>query len=529
MERTPTEPLIVRIRRALSGGLSGSLPARIVVLIVSASVVILTLGGVVLYNQTLRGVYDGKKQSAVGIATSALTRMQQTVRQSGMGNQPFYDTVARVADDTATQSDQYLVVIQGPVAEYVSPGLVAGSVPSDMREAVSGGEGLAVAPTQVRYTTSDHSEPGIVVGGKLQAFGSSLTAPVYFIFPLTTEVEMMTIVRNALITTGLLLLMALGFLSLGVARQAAGPIRDASRVAGKLAQGELSERMSARGDADLAVLGASMNRMAESLETHIGQLEELSRVQSRFVSDVSHELRTPLTTVRMAADVLHESQDESDPVVVRSSQLLQNELDRFEELLTELLEISRFDAGAEVLSTDEVDLVSLVEDEIQGMARFAELAGSRLIVIAPREVIADVDARRIRRIIRNLLSNAIEHGEGRPIDVTVRGNSTTAAVGVRDRGIGLSPEDAERVFNRFWRADPSRARTLGGTGLGLSISAADARLHGGTLKAWGSPGGGANFVLTIPRRPNTAMAGHPVPLVPFELRQGIAPTTEVSR
>lgn len=488
-------------------------------LIVSASVVILTLGGVVIYNQTLRGVYDGKKQSAVAIATSALTRMQQTVRESGMGNQPFYDTIARVADETATQSDQYLLVIQGPVAEYVSPGLIAGSVPGDMREAVSSGEGLTVAPTQVRYTTGDDQTPGLVVGGQLQAFGSSLTAPVYFIFPLTTEVEMMAIVRNALITTGLLLLVALGLLSLGVARQAAGPIRDASRVAGKLAQGELSERMSVRGDADLAVLGASMNRMAESLESHIGRLEELSRVQARFVSDVSHELRTPLTTVRMAADLLHETQDETDPVVVRSSELLQNELDRFEGLLTELLEISRFDAGAEVLSTEEIDLVSLVEDEMDAVARFAEIAGSRMILIAPREVVADVDARRIRRIVRNLLSNAIEHGEGRPIDITVRGNSSTAAIGVRDRGIGLTSEDAERVFDRFWRADPSRARTLGGSGLGLSISAADAQLHGGTLRAWGKPGQGANFVLTIPRRPNSDMAGHPVPLVAFEAPQ----------
>ena len=114
-------------------------------------------------------------------------------------------------------------------------------------------------------------------------------------------------------------------------------------------------------------------------------------------------------------------------------------------------------------------------------------------------MIAEVDRRRVDRILRNLIGNAAEHGEGRPIDVTLAGDDAAVAITVRDYGVGLRPGHEKQVFNRFWRADPSRARQTGGTGLGLSISLEDARLHGGWLEAWGAPGRGAVFRLTLPR------------------------------
>jgi two-component system sensor histidine kinase MtrB len=125
-----------------------------------------------------------------------------------------------------------------------------------------------------------------------------------------------------------------------------------------------------------------------------------------------------------------------------------------------------------------------------------------------------MDPRRVRRVVRNLLGNAIEHGEGRPIVVTVDSDQDAVAVGVRDYGLGMRAEDQERVFDRFWRADPSRKRTIGGTGLGLSIALGDARLHGGTLSVWSSPGRGTNFVLTLPRRTTDAEVRSPIPLDP---------------
>jgi len=123
----------------------------------------------------------------------------------------------------------------------------------------------------------------------------------------------------------------------------------------------------------------------------------------------------------------------------------------------------------------------------------------------------------VERIIRNLLVNAIEHGEGRPIDVTVAAGLGNAAVLVRDHGVGLRPGEAGLVFTRFWRGDPSRARTTGGSGLGLAIALEDARLHGGTLQAWGARGEGASFRLTLPSRLGQPLGDSPLPLRPQQV------------
>ncbi|KOV81949.1 ATP-binding protein, partial [Nocardia sp. NRRL S-836] len=126
----------------------------------------------------------------------------------------------------------------------------------------------------------------------------------------------------------------------------------------------------------------------------------------------------------------------------------------------------------------------------------------------------ELDSRRVERILRNLLANAIDHGEGQPVELTMRGNEDAVAITVRDHGVGLRQGEAELVFSRFWRADPSRNRRTGGTGLGLSISLEDARLHGGWLEAWGEPGHGAVFRLTLPRRHGEELRESPLPLAP---------------
>jgi two-component system sensor histidine kinase MtrB len=132
----------------------------------------------------------------------------------------------------------------------------------------------------------------------------------------------------------------------------------------------------------------------------------------------------------------------------------------------------------------------------------------------PGGCFVEADPGRIERILRNLVSNAVDHAESSDVVVRVRGNSEGGAVTVRDHGVGLRPGDEVRVFNRFWRADPARARTSGGTGLGLSIALEDAHLHNGWLQAWGVPGGGAQFRLTLPRRAGERIAVSPLPLVP---------------
>ena len=134
-------------------------------------------------------------------------------------------------------------------------------------------------------------------------------------------------------------------------------------------------------------------------------------------------------------------------------------------------------------------------------------------------MIAEADARRVERVLRNLVVNAVEHGEGKDVVVRLAAAGGAVAVAVRDYGVGLKPGEATRVFSRFWRADPARARTTGGTGLGLSIAVEDARLHGGWLQAWGEPGGGSQFRLTLPRTAGEPLRGSPIPLEPEDSRR----------
>ena len=388
--------------------------------------------------------------------------------------------------------------------------------PTRLRSQVATSDDLLLTPTEVIYRDDTPAVAGIAVGSGLTLPGTG-RYEIYFIFPLTQQMNILAVLQTAVVSTGAILVVLLTFIAALVARQVVVPIRAARRAAESLASGNLDDRMKVRGRDDLARLAISMNYMASELQKQISQLEELSRVQQRFVSDVSHELRTPLTTVRMAAEVLYETREDFDPIAARSAELLQNELDRFEALLTDLLEISRFDAGAAVLAVSEVDLRDVVHRVVIASEQLARTSGSEIRVHAPHPGFAEVDSRRIERVLRNLLVNAIEHGEGRPIDILVESDDHAVAVAVRDHGVGFEAGQAKQVFHRFWRADPARARTVGGTGLGLAISMEDANLHKGWLTAWGRPGMGAQFRLTVPRLAGGVIESSPLPLVPRDL------------
>lgn len=363
-----------------------------------------------------------------------------------------------------------------------------------------------------------HEEiPAVVVGSQV-AIPTAGDYDVYFIYPMDQERTTLSVIARSFILGSTFLIGLVSAIAYVVTRTVVSPVRRAAAVATRLAAGDLNERMSARGQDDLALLGQSFNDMADNLQTQIRQLENLSRVQQRFVSDVSHELRTPLTTIRMATDVIYSSREELDPVGARSAELLTTELDRFEALLADLLEISRYDAGAAVLELDPTDLLPIVERVVSSARSIAEARGCEVRVHPPTTgvAVAEMDARRVERILRNLVVNAIEHGEGEPVDVWVGVNDEAVAVVVEDHGVGLRPGEASLVFNRFWRADPARTRTTGGTGLGLAISLEDARLHHGWLQAWGEPGGGSRFRLTLPRQGDGTITASPLPLTPRE-------------
>ncbi len=497
-----------------------SLPLRVVVTSSISLVVVLTVGGWLLVQQVAAGVWEGKKQSSLAEASVALSTLQQQLR-AGDDMAGLNERLTQIAQDAASRGsvgDQYLILVQGPVSDIVSTGLDPQSVPQSLRDDV-GEDGLWVSPTEVRYTDGRAAAPALAIAGTLTASTGEMY-PVYFVFPMTQEVQTLQVVRNAVFTVGAVIMIALGAFIYVQVRRILAPVRAARMAAEKIAAGQLSERVRARGTDDLALLGASMNHMASELATQITQLENLSQVQQRFVSDVSHELRTPLTTIRMASEVLNEARDTFDPVARRSAELLDAELGRFEGLLTDLLEISRFDAGVADLSIEEVNLTDLVRDEIALQRSFAASQGSEILFEGPGKLIVDCDTRRIRRILRNLIENAIEHGEGRPILVRMAGDDDAVAVVVRDHGVGFFASASQQVFTRFWRADPSRARRLGGTGLGLAIALEDARLHGGWLNAWGRPRRGAQFRLTLPRKSHGTLGGSPLPIVPRDFDIG---------
>ncbi|MEO7588919.1 MAG: MtrAB system histidine kinase MtrB [Arachnia sp.] len=493
------------------------MPLRVLFTTIAASFLVLVLAGLLLMQQARSSIVETKRNASIAEATGIHNFMATQLRLPEARSVAVYEQLNRLAEQAQEQAGQYKVVIEGPAGAIISGGIAWESVPAALQARVQGSDAMFATPTEVLYTdAAAPAEPGWAIGTTL-VDTSGERFPVYYIFPMTNEVATLKSLQRAVISTGLALLGALAAIGYLVTVQVVRPVRKASQTARRLASGDLEERMRVRGTDDIASLAVSMNDMAEDLAQRIRELESLSLVQRRFVGDVSHELRTPMTTIRMAADVLFEARDDFEPQSRRTVELMSTQIDRFDSLLADLLEISRFDAGAAVLNLDDVDMVLLVESEMDAQRSFAERQGIELRFHAEGPAIAQMDSRRIRRILRNLLTNAIEHGEGRPIDVTVATDAHAVAVAVRDRGVGFQASESSLVFGRFWRADPSRNRVVGGTGLGLAIALEDARLHKGWLTAWGRPGRGAQFRLTIPRDSGFVLMGSPLPVIPTDV------------
>ncbi len=509
-----------------------SLQMRVITTTMLLGLVVVSILGSVLHEQIAAGLERGRieqsEYEALNLTLTAQSYWDATTSTSvGELNQTASDIMSSVLAAPGPEDPSRYVVMSRTLnnesdtflVELSSPkNLVDTSVISpELEEAVAENPGRQ----QVQQTTvevGDRELPAVIVG-------SVVTIPnagpysLFFIYPMEQEVATMDLIGSSFVVAGVILVLLVGGVAWVVTRQVVTPVRRASEVAQRLSAGRLNERMPARGEDDLALLATSFNGMADSLQHQIRQLEGLSAVQQRFVSDVSHELRTPLTTIRMAVDVIHGSRDGFDAATARSAELLAGELDRFEALLADLLEISRFDAGAAALDIETVDLRGTVQQVVDAARPLADRRGSEITVHAPAEpALADVDERRVERILRNLVVNAVEHGEGGPVDVHIGVGDGAVAVVVEDHGVGLKPGEAANVFTRFWRGDPARARTTGGTGLGLAISLEDARLHNGWLQAWGQPGVGSRFRLTLPQRSGASLHGSPVPLSPAESR-----------
>jgi two-component system sensor histidine kinase MtrB len=510
--------------------LRNSLAAKVILSTVFLSLGVVWLTGSALYTQLSSGVKAVNLETSLAEArssffnaqyqfllvqdksTSQINKVTQQIIKSSTEvgvNQARKDIVLLKIDDSAVNDARY----QGNIYNFASDGVSLKSVPSTLRKAVMKKEDLVYQYASFSRLSGIETE-SLIIGRKIE-IPKSGTYEMYLIYSLANQRTTLDLISNALLLTGLALLLLISLITWLVVRQVVSPVRDAARIAEQFTKGDFSRRMEIKSTDEIAKLGTSFNEMALSLESQISRLENLSRVQQRFVSDVSHELRTPLTTLRMASEVIYSHRSGFDPTLSRSAELLIAQLDRFERLLEDLLEVSRFDAEVAVLESVEFDVIPLIA---RCIADVGSTGADHPISIDMdpelEHVVIKADIRRVERIMRNLLSNALDHAEGKPVKVEIVETSTEVAIGVRDYGEGLDATSLHRVFDRFWRADPSRSRVRGGTGLGLSIALEDARLHNGELDAWGRPGLGAHFVLTLPRIAGEQITGRPLKLEP---------------
>ncbi|WP_370944441.1 MtrAB system histidine kinase MtrB [Amycolatopsis sp. cg5] len=502
-----------------------SLQFRVTVSTLALSSAVVFVLGMVLQNQITERLITTKQNAAVAqtqaVAEAAATELV------GIGAEPADTMRERLSNALKGLASSSAGAKDGPVSaagtfepvlatggrNTASDAVFAGNydkVPVRLRQFVESNQ----LSLQIHTVENDGTRTTYMIVGAPVTSGLT-PLQLYLLFPLTAEQNTVSTVQNTLFVGGLVLLLLLAAITNLVTRQVVRPVRQAAAAAEQFAGGDLEQRLAVVGEDDLSKLAVSYNEMAASIQRQIRQLEDFGGLQRRFTSDVSHELRTPLTTVRMAADVLHASREQFPAGLARSTELLVDELDRFEALLGDLLEISRLDAGVEELSAEFIDIRPIARRAAEQVRGIASNAGSVIELELPDdETPVEIDARRVERILRNLLANAVDHSEGRPVKMRVVAGEDAVAIAVRDHGVGLRAGEADLVFNRFWRADPSRNRRTGGTGLGLAISQEDARLHGGELDAWGELGAGACFRLTLPLRQDTPFTTSPLPLPP---------------
>ena len=518
--------------RSQRSPLAQSLAAKVILSTVLLSLGVVWLTGSALYSQLSDGIKTVNLESSLADARSVFYNARYQFLLVEGASQPqiqaqVTDVITSATSIGTTEGAREIILLKifgkgdtsknGQQANYsrASNSLLVTIIPENLRSKMSNDFDFSYEFAPLTYRTGETID-ALYVGQRV-SIPDSGRYEMYLVFTLANQGATLDLIQNSLLLTGIVLLLLIALITWLVVRQVVKPVRDAARVASLFTQGDFTQRLQVESNDEIATLGKAFNEMATSIKAQISRLENLSKVQQRFVSDVSHELRTPLTTLRMASDVIYGQREHFDPVIARSAELLIAQIDRFEKLLQELLEVSRFDAEVAVLEPTDFEFIALVRRCVADLGVVLDSSESQITVVAPKTPVhIRADFRRVERIMRNLISNALDHSDGKPIEIECVETLTEVAVSVRDHGDGMEEASLTRVFDRFWRADPSRARTRGGTGLGLSIALEDARLHNGELDAWGAPGDGANFVLTLPRIAGNEISGRPLPVNPHK-------------
>ena len=505
--------IVHRIRHSLS--------AKLAVAITLAALVLLLVFGIIVASQLRSSMFDTRKDailadaslrfsSAQSVFSSSTATSPDQVQESARGALASLKASAAGAGATNVA----LLRSEGTTASLrinqIEDEQMRGLITPQMREAVAQG-GAQWQSVGIRASDSDKVSPGILVGTQVQLPRAG-THELYILYSLAADQRQVDVVLRVLVLSALPIIVALPIGVFALLHRLLLPVRLTVSAATKAAEGDLDVRVEVHGADEMAALGRAFNAMTSSLQDTISRYDELAKLQQRFVSDVSHELRTPLTTIRMAEDIVWDNREDLPAHARRSAELLHDQTERMEQMLADLLEISRYDAASALLDAEERDLRPIVTRVVEACDELAQRQGVPVEVVAPARAAAEIDERRIERVIRNLVVNAIEHADGTRVTITVATSATDVACRVRDRGVGMTQEVADHVFDRFYRADTARARTTGGTGLGLAIATEDVAIHGGRLQAYGEPGRGASFLMTLPKHAGDEIASWPLAL-----------------
>jgi two-component system sensor histidine kinase MtrB len=464
----------MRWPRGVRARLAGAL-----VMLVAVTAVVLGVGASVFVDARLH------QQALQDAAAQARFDLTVTVPGRQLPDEPSIDDVVRSGLTATFLRRNVDTVIDLGAGESVRSNDALDDLlerlPPDVPARVGRGE-LAFAWLSVE------GRPSLVVGGL--APGGDLA--VYFVRDVSDIDTAVGQLRAALLIGSVVLVIAALVAARRLARGILSPIEEAGRTAERIERGDLLARVPVTSRDEFGVWADRFNRMTDTLAESIRRLEAAQHQNRRFVADVSHELRTPVTALVAEASIVREHLGELPPESRRAAELLVNDVGRLRDLVEELMELSRFDADAEEVSLERVDLARLIEN-----VRAAR--SPRATFVTPeRKVVIDADPRRLERILGNFLDNAREHAGDAEVKIELDARrDDEIVIAVSDRGPGVPEDRLEMIFDRFTKVDPSRSG--GSSGLGLAIAAEHAALMGGYLQAMNREGGGLRLELILPK------------------------------
>ena len=462
-----------------------SLRVRITLAFVGAALLVSALVALTTYllaedYLVSRRVDDGIQQSLANMrfAVNELPELREEAEDEGL-LRPEADLVDSLQ---ARGAQEVLLITTDGDPLPSSFGLDIDSVPVSLAEAVTGG--------RVGYDYTSEPPRQLVFGSPVP--GQDLDA--YFFYPLGDLDQTLLILSRVLVGVSITAVVIAALVGSRVSRRVVDPVRRASRAARRVAEGLFKTRLEVEGGDELAALSTSFNEMAAALE------ERISR-ERRFAGDVSHELRTPLTTLRASTDYLLGHSENLTPEVRRATELLAADVAYLQQLVNDLLDLSGVEAGRVEMAWEPLNVAALVREVVARHTRVGEHDVQVEVQDSPEELNTVADKQRLERVLGNLVDNALTHGHGKDVILRIAAVDGTLRVSVEDKGPGIPPESAQRIFERFFKTDPARHRGEGkGSGLGLAIARENAHLHGGEIRVYNGREGGARFELVLPRR-----------------------------